>query len=324
VTYFAHARTALKYGLMKLGFRKGDRILVPDYICEVLLHPLKELSLEVVYYPVDDSFEPQWDALELMACKVMCRAIVMVHYFGQPQDIGRYREFCAAHGLLLIEDNAHGFGGMIHGKLLGTFGDLGISSPRKILDTASGGILYFKGEEQLPPFLPERHLGCGEQWLRKAFGKWPRFKVCALLVAQKLPNFDDPLAFRELLEEDAMADKDSTKIISAVVACQSLQKRARRRRERWSVWQGMATDLGLRPVYDEVHPESSPWAFPAYVESAKQRDRLVVAGLKRGLVFFPWPTLPTEIVRWQGRPVSRWHNLVCVPLHQDPFGFFTT
>ena len=41
------------------------------------------------------------------------KAIMMVHYFGQPQDIKKFQTLCNKHKILLIEDNAHGFGGTI-------------------------------------------------------------------------------------------------------------------------------------------------------------------------------------------------------------------
>ena len=323
MNYFAYARTALKYGLMNLGFKKDDKILIPDYICEVLLHPIRELSLEAVYYPINDSFEPQWETLEFIAREAKCRAIVMVHYFGQPQDIGRYKEFCTVHGLLLLEDNAHGFGGMINGKFMGTFGDIGISSPRKILNIASGGILYINGEEQLPPPLPPYHRGSSERLLRKSFELWPRLKVGASMLARRLPDFKDPSAFREPVVQDLIVDKDSSEAISGIITNQSLQKLAQQRRARWAAWQNVAPNIGLQPVYSNVHPESSPWIFPAFVKLDQQHDRILYSGLKKGIIFFPWPALPTEILQLKGKPVSRWHNLICVSLHQDPPGFST-
>lgn len=321
--YFAHARTAFKYGLVDLGFKRGDRVLVPDYICEALLHPIQELSLEVVYYPISDSFEPQWETLEFIAHETKCRAIVMVHYFGQPQDIERHKSFCAAHDLLLLEDNAHGFGGTIHGKYLGTFGNLGISSPRKILNTASGGILYINGEEQSPPPLPPYHRGSGERLLRKSFELWPHLKVSASVLTRRLPNFNDPADFCEPVIQDSVADKSSFRFISGVIVNQSLKELAQRRQKRWIAWQDIAQKIGLRPVYRGVHPESSPWAFPAYINSVKQRDHLLLFGLKNGVIFFPWPTLPADILRLKGKPVNRWRNLICVPLHQDPPDHFS-
>ena len=58
---------------------------------------------------------------------------MMVHYFGQPQQIELFKSFCIDHNLFLIEDNAHGFGGKYNGKDLGTFGDIGISFQENFL-----------------------------------------------------------------------------------------------------------------------------------------------------------------------------------------------
>jgi len=52
--YFTHCRTALKYGLIHLGFKPGDKILLPDYVCDVLLQPLKQLQLLPCYYSIKD------------------------------------------------------------------------------------------------------------------------------------------------------------------------------------------------------------------------------------------------------------------------------
>ena len=62
--YFSHGRTALKYGLLSLGLKPGDEILIPDYICDVVLHPLKSLGLKYQFYPVLDDLSPNWDELE--------------------------------------------------------------------------------------------------------------------------------------------------------------------------------------------------------------------------------------------------------------------
>ena len=317
MTYFAHARTALKYGLLNLGFKGGDKLLLPNYVCDALLHPIKSLGLVPVYYPVRDTFEPQWEALELLASKNTCRAIVMVHYFGQPQNIGLYREFCDAHGLLLLEDNAHGFGGMVGGKLLGTFGDLGISSPRKILSTASGGILYINGKEQFPPSLQPFRTVLVKRLIQQLFGRWPLLKVAASVLARRLPDFSNPSAFHEPDVGDMVADNNSDQVIATAVVSGSLPEMASLRRERWRAWQDMATHIGLVPVYDKVHPESSPWMFPAYVEPGSQSSRILKYCLKKGIILSPWPALPTEVIVRGGEPVDRWHRLVCAPLHQE-------
>lgn len=51
-------------------------------------------------------------------------AVVAMHYAGVGADIARIRDFCTAHNLKLIEDNAQGLFGTFHGQTLGTFAPL--------------------------------------------------------------------------------------------------------------------------------------------------------------------------------------------------------
>ena len=91
--YFSHARTALKYGLKSLGLQAGDQILVPDFICEVVLHPLEQLGLLYHFYPILDDLSPNWDKLGKKVT-TGSKALLMVHYFGQPQNISAFQSFC--------------------------------------------------------------------------------------------------------------------------------------------------------------------------------------------------------------------------------------
>ena len=87
--YFSHARTALKYGLKSIDIRAHDQILLPDYTCDVVLHPINQLQLQYRYYSVRDDLSPDWSDIERKVEK-RTKAILMIHYFGQPQNILRY------------------------------------------------------------------------------------------------------------------------------------------------------------------------------------------------------------------------------------------
>ena len=52
--------------------------------------------------------------LEKIAISNKSRALIMVHYFGVPQNIVKFINFCLKHNLYLIEDNAHGYGNKIN------------------------------------------------------------------------------------------------------------------------------------------------------------------------------------------------------------------
>ena len=43
--FVANARTALKIAFNQLDVKRGGKILVPDFICDVLIHPLLQAGL---------------------------------------------------------------------------------------------------------------------------------------------------------------------------------------------------------------------------------------------------------------------------------------
>ena len=155
--------------------------------------------------------------------------------------------------------------------------------------------------------------------LRNGFERWPKLKVHVLRCLRRLPNIKDHSFFREPAVRDRVADAHSSKIIfDAIVSC-SFSQEAEYRRKRWVFWQGVAQRYGVRPVYEEVCPESSPWLFPVYIDAPRERESFLAIGLKNGVIFSSWPALPDEIIsNVDGDAVRRWHRLLCVPLGQRP------
>ena len=96
---------------------------------------------------MNDNLEPIWDEIEEIVSRENIFALLMVHYFGQPQNIDKYKKFCKDNHIFLIEDNAHGHGGKFNGKPLGSYGDAGFSSPRKFINISFGGCLYIRDIE---------------------------------------------------------------------------------------------------------------------------------------------------------------------------------
>ena len=80
-TYFSHARTALKFGLQSIELNPDAKILIPDYICDVILHPLEQLGFMYQFYSVMDDLTPNWMELNEKVTNES-KAIMMVHYFG--------------------------------------------------------------------------------------------------------------------------------------------------------------------------------------------------------------------------------------------------
>ena len=130
-TYYVNARTALKEGLKFINYNVGDELLVPNYICDTIITSIEELGIKIIYFGLNDRLIPDWNNLEnLISNKT--KAILMVNYFGNVIELQNYKQFSKKYSIFLIEDNAHGFGGFFEGKKVGSFGDIAISSPRKL------------------------------------------------------------------------------------------------------------------------------------------------------------------------------------------------
>jgi dTDP-4-amino-4,6-dideoxygalactose transaminase len=77
------------------------------------------------------------------------KAIIPVHYAGQPCRMDEILSLAEAHGLRVIEDAAHALGASYRGRPIGAIGDCAIFSfyPIKPITTGQGGMLTTDNEE---------------------------------------------------------------------------------------------------------------------------------------------------------------------------------
>src|SRR5271169_3988556 len=77
------------------------------------------------------------------------RAIVPVHFAGQPCDLDPLGALARAHNLRLVEDAAHALGAEYRGRPIGAIGDLTVFSfhPIKNITTGEGGMITTADEE---------------------------------------------------------------------------------------------------------------------------------------------------------------------------------
>lgn len=315
--YFSHARTALKFALITLGFGDGTRVLVPDFVCDALIQPFHDLGVIPIYYPIDDQLQPLWEDLDHLLNVAQFHAIVMVHYFGQPQDILRFQKICKLYKLVLIEDNAHGFGGKLDGRILGTFGDIGITSPRKMLNTRYGGQLYMGGILQPVP----QHIAKNSQqflyWvIKKILSKWPSIRNCIFRVLGRMPDINDISSIKEPAIDDRRADWFSSWMLDRASQSNYIDWIAEKRRQKWAAVNGTVLKLGGIPVFSDISEQSSPWAYPFYTMSKVEKEQIKNQLIEAGYTIFPWPVLPDKILTTNvhGNALNRWHRLLCVSL----------
>ena len=314
VVEVALARTALKLGLSALGAQPGQVILVPNFCCDVVLHPIVELKLEVQTYKLNSDLTPDWDNLNEIDTRNVF-GILMIHYFGQPQNVAKFYNYCREKNLKLIEDNAHGFGGSYAGKNLGTFGDIGISSPRKIFGTPQGGVLYLKSTSKQVNkdlFLTTTSFRLHIVNLAKLLISRHQQLYNYLIVRKILKyNLSDPYAFREKMQSHRRVNF----IEKLIFRMAKTEKIAKMRRQLWKEWEKYLKKRGLRPVFAKLDENSCPWAIPFYCDNIEQRDAWINWGLVRNLPFFCWPSLPDDQIEKKDCAYEKWETIVCIPLN---------
>lgn len=77
------------------------------------------------------------------------KAIIPVHFTGQPCDMDSIRDIARKHNLYIIEDAAHATGAEYHGMKIGSISDMTIFSfhPVKHMTTCEGGMVTTDNEE---------------------------------------------------------------------------------------------------------------------------------------------------------------------------------
>ena len=107
--YFNYGRTALKAGLISIGFNKKNYILIPDFICDAVIQPLNELGINYKYYKTDKNLKPDLKHLKKTQCQNM-GALMIINYFGINDDFSQFSKYCKKNSIYFILDNSHAFG----------------------------------------------------------------------------------------------------------------------------------------------------------------------------------------------------------------------
>lgn len=158
----ASGTDALLLPLMGWSIKEGDAVFVPDFTFFATAEVVARLGATPVFVDIDKkTFNMDAQSLEKAISKIKAekklnpRAVIPVDLFGQPADFGKIEKIAEKFNLLVLEDAAQGFGGMINGKSACSFGNAAGTSffPAKPLGCYGDGGAVFTDDDDLAEFV---------------------------------------------------------------------------------------------------------------------------------------------------------------------------
>lgn len=139
--FYPRGRDALLVALRALRIIPGDTVVIPAYICDSTIEPLRQAGYRIVFIDIKRDFE--LDPAKVLDTAETCgaKAVLAVHYFGFPSDVSRLTALLRPRGVRVIEDCCHSFLTHSGGGRIGSHGDAAIFSIRKTLPIPDGGAL---------------------------------------------------------------------------------------------------------------------------------------------------------------------------------------
>jgi hypothetical protein len=229
-------------------------------------------------------------------------AVLVVNYFGFPQEMGAVKDLCRMEGVFIIEDNAHGFLGRDGaGRPLGSRGDIGIFSfPKTVYLPDGGGLVVNHPGLHAPPSsssVPdfERGLHGTFRLKRRVLKTFETIGIDAKIVGR--------VRRRRLHVEEPSRGRRGWGISSV---SRHLLERAHRgsivgfRRQNYREVAEICTEAGLAMFRESLEEGVCPYIVPILAPPGKVRERVEERLERRGWRVNHWPDLPPDVADLRG------------------------
>ncbi len=300
---------ALELAALLLDIAPGDEVIVPSFTFSSTVNAFVLRGARPVF--VDsrpDTLNLDERQLERLITP-RTRAVLPVHYAGVGCEMDAIAELATAHGLAIVEDNAHGLFGKYRGRWLGTFGTFAAQS-----------------------FHDTKNFSCGEGGA--VLVNDPRYVERAEILREKGTNRSR--FYRGQVDKYTWVDLGSSYLPSDVLAAflfgqlECEERIQARRRRIWEAYHGELTEwserVGARRPVVPAHCEQSWHMYYLLLPDLERRQRLIGHLRERGIlaVFHYLPLHLSEMGRRVAGPPARLpvaesaaDRLLRLPLYND-------
>lgn len=156
VVALSSGTAALHLGLICLGVKEGDEVIVQSMTFSASVNPVRYVgAIPVMVDSESNTWNIDPDLLDrAIEDRINCtgkkpKAIVVVCLYGMPVDYDQVLRVAEKWDIPVLEDAAEAFGSSYNGRKCGTFGRYGVLSfnGNKMITTSGGGALVCPDEE---------------------------------------------------------------------------------------------------------------------------------------------------------------------------------
>lgn len=192
---------ALFLSLLVEGVQPGDEVITTPFTFVSTANVVHHLGAKPVFVDIDpDTYNIDPDAITA-AITPKSKAIIPVHYSGQPCEMGRIMQTARKHRIPIIEDAAHAIGAEYKGKKIGSLGNLTCFSlfPTKNITAGEGGIITLNNSRKAARLRHLRLHGMSKDgWKRYAReGSW-YYEIHEAGYKYNLPDINSALGLAQL------------------------------------------------------------------------------------------------------------------------------
>ena len=140
--------SAIVLSLRLCGIGPGDEVISSPMTCMATNEPVYNSGAKLVWADIDPKTGNISPESVMAKITPNTKAIIAVHWAGQPFDISEINNIAQQHGLKVIEDAAHALDSTYNGKKIGNHSDFVCFSFQAIkhLTTGDGGALLCKNK----------------------------------------------------------------------------------------------------------------------------------------------------------------------------------
>jgi dTDP-4-amino-4,6-dideoxygalactose transaminase len=289
--FVTSGRAAIAMALQQMKIGKNDKVLLPAYHCIAMVEPVIWAKATPVFYKINSDTSVDLDDIQARL-DGSTKLLLVVHYFGFPQNLSKLRIFCDEHNILLLEDCAHSFFGEYDGRPIGSFGDYAIASAMKFFPIYEGGCLVSSRHSISSLHLESSGVGfemkAALNALEKGFeygrlGFIQKFIYLPMLlknfiwglvkkrVSSEKINFGPESSEGSFGIEEKWLQKESSFFTQYLIKRASQTRIVTRRRENYIALLEALTGLpGCHPLFARLPDGVIPYVFPLIVEEPEK------------------------------------------------------